>query len=343
MTDSANTMPSTMKAWLYSSASGGLEKNLKLETAARTPGTLQQNEVLIQVISASINPADYKVPEMGLLSKAIVTTPASPGIDFAGRVVITGPAVKEFKPDQLVYGSLGKPAQFGPLAEYLVCKESNIVSLPEGVDPDHAATVGVAGQTAYQAIAPYVSAGDKVFINGGSGGCGIFAIQVAKALGCYVTTTCSTRNVEFCKDLGADEVIDYTSEDILTVLKSKGQVYSHVVDHVGTPDNLYNECHSFLLPGKAFIQVGAGSMLTFATRLVRPSFLGGGQRRYIPIITQVSKGDLTQMGEWIQQGKVRVVLDSTYEFDDAVKAFEKLRTGRSRGKIVIHVSEKPWS
>ncbi|KAE8354652.1 hypothetical protein BDV28DRAFT_76989 [Aspergillus coremiiformis] len=339
MADSTNAMPSTMKAWLYSSATGGLEKNLELEPAARTPGSLRQNEILIQVISASINPADYKVPELGLLSKAIVTTPASPGIDFSGRVVITGPSVKDFKPDQLVYGTLGKPAQFGPLAEYLVCTESNIVPLPEGVDPDHAATVGVAGQTAYQAIAPYVSAGDKVFINGGSGGCGIFAIQIAKVLGCHVTTTCSTRNVEFCKDLGADEVIDYSAEDVLAVLKSQGQVYSHIVDHIGTPENLYNECHSFLLPGKSFVQVGAASMLTFATRFVRPSFLGGGQRKYIPIITRVRKEDLTQIGQWIQQGKIRVILDSTYEFGNAVQAFEKLRTGRSRGKIVIHVSE----
>ncbi|KAB8076431.1 hypothetical protein BDV29DRAFT_88300 [Aspergillus leporis] len=343
MTDISSTMPSTMKAWLYTSATGGLEKNLKLDPAARTPGTLQEDEVLIQVISASINPADYKVPELGLLSKAIITTPASPGIDFSGRVVVAGPSVTEFKPDQLVYGTLGKPAQFGPLGEYLACKEGNLVPLPEGVDPDHAATLGVAGQTAYQAIAPYVSAGDNVFINGGSGGCGIFAIQIAKALGCQVTTTCSTRNVEFCKDLGADEVIDYSTEDVLAILKGKGHVYSHIVDHVGTPDNLYNECHEFLLPGKTFVQVGAASMLTFAARLIRPSFLGGGKRKYVPIITRVSKDDLRTLGEWIQQGKVRVVLDSTFEFDDTVKAFEKLRTGRSRGKIVIHVSEKPWN
>ncbi|KAF7595087.1 hypothetical protein BBP40_007291 [Aspergillus hancockii] len=336
-------MPSTMKAWLYTSATGGLEKNLKLDPAARTPGTLQQDEVLIQVISASINPADYKVPELGLLSKAMITTPASPGIDFAGRVVVVGPSVTEFKPDQLVYGTLGKPTQFGPLGEYLACKESNLVPLPEGVDPDHAATLGVAGQTAYQAIAPYVSAGDKVFINGGSGGCGMFAIQIAKALGCQVTTTCSTRNVEFCKDLGADQVIDYSTDDVLAILKGQGHVYSHIVDHVGTPDNLYNECHEFLLPGKTFVQVGAASMLTFATRLVLPSFLGGGKRKYVPILTRVSKNDLRTLGEWIRQGKIRVILDSTFEFGDAVKAFEKLRTGRSRGKIVIHVSEKPWN
>ncbi|KAE8145173.1 hypothetical protein BDV25DRAFT_75903 [Aspergillus avenaceus] len=336
------TMPETMKAWLYSSATGGLEKNLELNPTARAPSTLRPNEVLIQVISASINPADYKVPEGSLLvAKALITTPASPGIEFAGRVVVTGPAVKDFQPDQLVYGSLGTPCQFGSLAEYVVCKESNLVRMQDGVDPDHVATVGIAGQTAYQSIKPYVSAGDKVFINGGSGGCGIYAIQIAKALGCHVTTTCSTRNVDFCKDLGADEVIDYSTEDVMALLKSKGQVYSLVVDHVATPDNLYRESDSFLLPGKAFVQVGASSMLTFAHRLVRPSFLGGGKRKYVIMLTQVKKDDLAQVGDWIQQGKVKVILDSTYEFDDAVKAFEKLRTQRSRGKIVIHVSDKP--
>ncbi|EAW06613.1 NAD(P)-dependent alcohol dehydrogenase [Aspergillus clavatus NRRL 1] len=335
------SLPSTMKAWLYSNASGGLEKHLTFNPEARTPGTLRQNHVLIQVISASINPADYKVPELGLASKVVITTPATPGMDFCGRVVIIGPDVSDFHPDQLVYGSIGIPSQFGSLGEYLVCAASTIAALPEGVDPDHAATVGVAGQTAYQSLAPYVSAGEKVLINGGSGGVGIFAIQIAKLLGCHVTTTCSTRNVQFCKDLGADEVIDYTQTDVLSTLKSQGHVYSHVVDHIGLPEGLYRECDAFLLPGKVFVQVGAASMLTFARRLVRPSFLGGGKRKYVILLFKNNKADIVRIGEWIQQGKVRVVVDSTYELQDAVKAFEKLRSGRARGKIIIHVGQKP--
>lgn len=336
-------LPSTMKAWLYSSTAGGLEKNLTLNPAARTPAaSLRPNQVLVQVISASINPADYKVPEMGPVSKALITTPASPGMDFAGRVVTTGPQVSGFEAGQLVYGTIGMPGQFGTLGEYIVVGTGNVVALPEGVDPDHAATVGVAAQTAYQSLVSYVTAGDKVFVNGGSGGCGIFAIQMAKVLGCHVTTTCSTRNVQLCKDLGADEVIDYTGEDdVIDILKNEGLVYDHVVDHVGIPSNLYSESNSFLKPGKAFVQVGATSMLTFASRLVRPGFLGGGKRKYVILMLKNNRDDLAQIGEWMHQDKVRAEIDSTYEFEDVVKAFEKLRTERSRGKIIIHVTEKP--
>lgn len=334
--------PATMQAWLYTSTAGGLEKNLRLDPAARTPAaSLRPDQVLVQVISASINPADYKVPAIPIVSRALITTPASPGMDFAGRVAATGAQVNDFEPGQLVYGTIGVPTQFGSLGEYVAVGTGNIVTLPEGLDPDQGATVGVAAQTAYQSLVPYVSKGDKVFINAGSGGCGIFAIQMAKVLGCHVTTTCSSRNVQFCKDLGADEVIDYTTQDVLETLKGHGQVYNHVIDHIGSPGNLYSESDSFLCPGKAFVQVGAEGFLTFATRLAWPSFLGGGKRKYVILMMKNNKEDLYQIGEWMQQGKVRAEIDSTYEFSDVIKAFEKLRTGRSRGKIIIHVFEKP--
>ena len=328
-----------MKAWLYTTTTNGLEKNLTLHPSARTPATPGPSQLLIRVLSASINPADYKVPEMPIVSRVLVSKPASPGMDFAGRVVSTGPEVSGFESGQLVYGTTAIPTQFGSLGEYMVVGKDNVAVLPEGVEPDQASTVGIAAQTAYQSLVPYVSKGHRVFVNGGSGGCGIFAIQFAKVVGCHVTTTCSSRNVQFCKDLGADEVIDYTTEDVVGVLKGQGQVYDHVIDHIGLPENLYNESNSFLRPGKAFVQVGAASMSIFANRLVWPGFLGGGKRKYVIFMMKHKKEDIEQIGEWMGQGKVRAVIDSTYEFEDAVKAFEKLRTQRSKGKIVIHVSE----
>lgn len=340
MTDTDTTIPSTMKAWTYSSTSGGLENNLSFNPTANAPGSLQHDQALIQVLTASINPADHKVPEMGPVAKMVIGTPASPGMDYCGRIVATGPEVTDGKLGKLVYGTLGKPAQFGSLGEYVVGNMKDVAEVPEGVDPDDAACLGVAGQTAYQSIAGYVSAGEKVFINGGSGGCGIFVIQIAKALGCRVTTTCSTRNVQFCKGLGADEVIDYTAEDVVRVLKSHGQVYSHAIDHIGSPDTLYNDCHEFLLPGKTFVQVGSASMLTFADRLVRPSFLGGGKRKYVILLFKNNRDHLVQLGEWIQSGKIKVAIDSVFDYEHTVDAFKKLRTGRARGKIIVHVSEK---
>jgi len=342
MSETSKPLPSAMQAWLWTSTSGGLEKNLRLEEAAAPPGqTLREDEVFIQVISASLNPADYKVPELGFIAHLAISTPATPGIDFCGRVIATGSAVQGYEQGQLVYGCLGRPVKFGALAEYVMISVSQVALLPSGVDPDHAASIGVAAQTAYQSIQPFVSAGDHIFINGGSGGCGIFAIQIAKILGCHVTVSCSTRNLQFCRDLGADEVIDYTSVDIAQTLKEKGQVFNLVVDHIGAPANLYQECHHFLAPGKSFVQVGADSILTFVNRLLRPSLLGGGKRWYRILIFKNDKSQLIQIGQWIREGKITVSVDSTFEFEDVVWAFKKLKTQRTRGKIVIHVSEKP--
>ncbi|KAE8376956.1 hypothetical protein BDV26DRAFT_264588 [Aspergillus bertholletiae] len=331
-----------MKAWLYNSTKGGLEKNLVYSPDARTPGSPQGDQLLVRVISAAINPADYKVPAMATVfgKVMIATTPASPGLDFCGRVVAVGPgpSAQQFNPGQLVFGCLGIPRQFGTLGELILASANNTAPLPSGVDPDAAATIGVAGRSSYQSIVPYISTPGKVFINGGSGGCGVYGIQFAKLLGCHVTVTCSTRNIQFCRDLGADEVIDYTTQDVLEVLKSQGQVYDHAVDHIGSPEGLYQQSHTFLKPGKAFVQVGAPAT-TIAHRLIRPSFLGGGQRKYVALFMKNDQHELVQIADWIREGKIRVELDTVYEFEDTVRAFEKLRSGRTRGKIVIHVTD----
>lgn len=338
--DSPPPNSDTMKAWLYNSTSGGLENNLQLEASSRSPPNLRADDVLVEVVSASLNPADFKVPEMGPVARMVIGTPATPGMDFCGRVTVTGPNVTDLKLGQLVYGSLSRPSRFGSLGEYLVTPASAVLPLPPGVEPDHAAAIGIAGQTAYQSLDGYIrpDSNEKVFINGGSGGCGIFAIQIAKQLGCHVTTTCSTRNIEFVRSLGADEVIDYTStDDLVSFLRRRGVVFDHVIDHIGVPAGLYRESHHFLRPGGAFVQVGAGAMTTFAERLVQPAFLGGGKRKYVVLMFRNDREHLRRLGEWVSQGKIKVELDSVYEFEDVVKAFEKLRSGRARGKIVVHV------
>ncbi|KAF8865176.1 putative zinc alcohol dehydrogenase [Acephala macrosclerotiorum] len=341
MSGNSNALPSTMRAWLWTTAAGGLEKNLYLSESATRPGQpLQNDQVVVQVISMSLNPADYKVPEMGLAAKLIISTPSSPGIDFCGRVVDVGSAVKDFSSGQLVFGCLGRPMQFGPLAEYLVCPSQSIAPLPKGVDPDIAASIGTAGQTAYQVLKPPATAGDRIFINGGSGGCGMFCIQIAKILGWHVTTSCSTRNVALCQDLGADEVIDYTKVDVIQTLKEMGPVFGRVLDNVGTPESLYRECHHFLRPGHNYVQVTA-TILSAARQLLQPGFLGGGKRKLDLVVLSGKQTALIQLGEWVQEGKIKVIIDSTFEFEDALKAYEKLRTHRARGKIVVHVAEKP--
>ncbi|KAF2199571.1 GroES-like protein [Delitschia confertaspora ATCC 74209] len=334
----------TMKRWEYDTASGGLEKNLHLTTNAPKPKITSKNQVLVEVISMAINPADYKVPEMGIISKAMISTPASPGMDFCGRVVSFGDAVKKFKEGELVFGALLGPATNGTLSQFVIVQDSNCASLPNNVSADHGAAFGAAGFTAYQSIAPHVKDGDDVFINGGSGGTGTWGIQIAKALGCHVTTSCSTGNVDLCKSLGADEVIDYKSFNIIEKLESKGQRFTLVVDNVGSPGNLYKASTSFLVPSGRFVQVGASMDFASAKivigNMVLPSFLGGGQRKYEFFTPKINADDLGKARDLLAKGKAKAVIDSTYEFENAPKAFEKLKTGRTKGKIVIHVKKE---
>ncbi|KAH6612944.1 hypothetical protein B0J18DRAFT_447410 [Chaetomium sp. MPI-SDFR-AT-0129] len=337
-----------MKAWQYSKTAGGLEKNLTLQNAVpvpRLPTNPSTTQLLIQVLSTSINPVDYKAPETGFLSRIVFGSPATPGTDFCGRVVRTaGPADERagFDVGDLVFGRTGFQ-QHGTTGEYTTTPAKNVARLPDGVSPDDAAAVGVAGFTAYQSIVPHVKAGDKVFINGGSGGTGTFGIQIAKLLGCHVTVSCSPGKADLCRSLGADELIDYNSTDVSAALKAKGQVFTLVVDNVGSPASLYKAANDFLQPTGRFVQVGAGldahSVKTITPRLLRPAFLGGGKRKYELFVMRPNREDLKQLGTWIADKKIRVVIGETYEFGDVPKAFEKLKTGQTMGKLVIHVGK----
>ena len=165
-------LPATMKASQFSSTAGGLEKHLKLNPAASPPrSVLSAEQVSVEVISMSLNPVDYKMPELPLVGGFLIPKPASPGIDYCGRVVSAGRALESIlRPGQLVFGRLNQPVQFGTLGQYITAQGRGCVALPAGVDIDHAATIGTAAVTAYQCIVPNVKPGDKVFINGGSGG-----------------------------------------------------------------------------------------------------------------------------------------------------------------------------
>jgi NADPH:quinone reductase-like Zn-dependent oxidoreductase len=143
--------------------------------------------------------------------------------------------------------------------------------------------------------------------------------------------------------LGADEVLDYKSADILEQLSKIGPTFDLAVDNVGTPANLYKQSHKFLVPTGKFVQVGLGVSLgsaqQLAGNLLIPAFLGGGKRKYEFFLTSVVSEDLALLGAWMKEGKIRNVIDSTYEFDDAPNAFIRLKTGRAKGKIVVHVKK----
>ncbi|KAK0129561.1 hypothetical protein ONS96_000127 [Cadophora gregata f. sp. sojae] len=335
-----------MRAWQYSTSSAPLSQTIHLNPSApQPPFSSDKPQMLISVTSMSFNPADYKIAEMPpLINGLMVTKPATPGLDFSGRIVKLGSPTNVFKVGDRVFGRLD-PGRFGSLWEFVVTGYEACAVLPEkGLDEDLAAGVGTAGLTAYQCIVPNVKEGDKVFINGGSGSVGGFGVQIAKAVGCHVTVSCSTKNVELCKEYGADEVIDYTTTDVTKNLVEDGLVYSLVVDNVGTsPADLYRQADKFLLPGGKFMQVGGSASLetvrVFMSRMLLPKILGGGVRKIEAYVTKNIREDLEQITQWIVDGKVKVPLEQVFEYEDVPKAIELLKKGGCKGKIIVHVGK----
>ncbi|KAF2213063.1 hypothetical protein CERZMDRAFT_96734 [Cercospora zeae-maydis SCOH1-5] len=335
------TDPKTCRAWQFSSAKGGLENNLKLNSDVPLPPR-KPNQHLIQVLAAALNPVDHKTVEIPGFITLAVKTPATPGVDLAGRIVEPADG-STLKPGQLVFGGAGAGGIVGgALSEYAIAVDSRVAALPQAVSPVAGASATICGITSYQSIMPYAKTGSSIFINGGSGGTGVFAIQIAKAAGAHVTATCSTANVDLCKSLGADQVIDYKQSDVLQSLIASGRKYDHVVDNVGTSPELYYKAHEYTNPGAVYVTVGAqvslkGFWHMIAMRLW-PGFVGGGKRKIVTLLADINKQDLAAIGKMMQDGQVKPVIDSTFKFEDAPKAFEKLKTGRAKGKIVVDVS-----
>lgn len=335
-----------MKAWEFTAIEGSLDQSLSLNKAATSPShdLVTGNQVLIEVISAAINPVEYKLPETKIMGSLMTHAKTTPGLDFCGRVIAKHPSNELVQEGQIVFGGLtigSKFPKFGTLAQVTVASASECATLPEGISYDHAAAVGTSAMTALQSLPrDRVAKGSKVFINGGSGGVGTYTIQFAKALGAHVTTTCSTANMALCYGLGADNVIDYRTSDVLTELEKGGQIFDVAVDNVGSAKQLYDASHKFLKPTGVFMQVGMQtSLISMMTRGRLPAWLGGGQRAYQMVKLKNVRKDYEQIGWWMLEGKVRAVIDETFEFEDAPKAYAKLRLGRAKGKIVVHVGK----
>lgn len=337
-------MAETMKAWQYLSPGGTIADNIKLTDQAvkPPPSSLKGDDILIKVVAVSINPADYKVPQMGLIARAILGFPKTLGMDGAGEVVAVGPTANDVKTGDHVVARIDPRQARGMLCEYLVVNRDGYAVLGKATKLEHAACLGTAALTAYQCIHPHVKQGDSIFVNGGSGGVGTFAIQIGKLLGCHVAVSCSTSKITLCKGLGADVTIDYKTTDVVQALQSTGRKYNLVVDLMGTsPKNLYSSASMFLANNGLYIlgSVDANfeGLSNAANALFRPGFLGGSKHRVQTYLTANSLEDLTQLATWLDQGKITPAIDKIYDFADAVAAFEHLKKGSAAGKIVIRV------
>jgi NADPH:quinone reductase-like Zn-dependent oxidoreductase len=297
----------------------------------------KDNEVLIKVRAASVNPLDWRLMNgnpaiMRLFFGLRKPRNGRPGVDVAGEVEAVGKNVKGFKPGDKVFGG-GR----GVLAEYACTGESNIVPMPDNVTFEQAASVNVAGLTALQGLRDKgrIQPGSQVLINGAAGGVGTFAVQIARNFGAEVTGVCSTRNVDMVKSIGAGAVIDYTKEDFTKL----GTRYDIILDCVGNKS--LSECRRVLKPKGRCAMVGAPhdmSMIDLLAPLIQALLLSlFSSRKTIPFVAKPSQDDLTLMGELIATGKLTPVIDRRYSLDEVSDAVRYVEEGHARGKVIVAV------
>jgi NADPH:quinone reductase-like Zn-dependent oxidoreductase len=326
----------TMKAVVYR-CYGSPEVLEYTDVAKPTPA---DDEVLVKVVAASVNPLDWHYmrgePYFMRLMGVGVGAPADSrmGVDFAGVVDSVGENVADFKPGDEVFGG-----RSGAFAEYVVIPESRAIAMkPANMSFKQAASVGIAGVTAIQALRDHgkLQPGQKVLINGASGGVGTFAVQVAKAMGAEVTGVCSARNAEMVLAIGADHVIDYKKESYL----DGGEQYDLIIDMVGNHSLLSNR--DVLTPDGSFVIVGgsAGKWLGPLKRPIMAALMSPFvDQEFGMILARLSKSDLNELGELMRTEKVTPVLDTEQSFGltEVPEAISYSEEGHARGKIIIEL------
>jgi NADPH:quinone reductase-like Zn-dependent oxidoreductase len=297
------------------------------------------NQVLVKVHAASLNPLDLTIrgpllirPILGMRKPKDTRL----GVDYAGTVEAVGRNVTEFKPGDEVFG--GKN---GALAEYVCVLASRAVALkPANMTFEQAASVPVAAITALQGLRDKgkIKPGQKVLVNGASGGVGTFAVQIAKSFGTEVTGVCSTRNLEMVRSIGADHVIDYTKEDFTKT----DQRYDLIYDLVG--NHSFSERQRLLNPNGICVMAGlggAGWHDGMATRLFGELNAYAGswfvRQKFIAYIANLNEADLTILADLMRDGKMTPVIDRTYKLNKTPDALRYLETGHARGKVVVTV------
>jgi NADPH:quinone reductase-like Zn-dependent oxidoreductase len=314
--------------------------NLKFQDIEKP--TPADDQLLVRVRAASVNPLDWHFIEgtpyiarffFGLGPRK--PKDVHPGVDFAGTVEAVGKNVTKYKPGDEVFGG-----RTGAFAQYVCVRESRAVALkPPNISFEQAASVPIAAITALQALRDkgHVQAGQKVLINGASGGVGTFAVQLAKSYGADVTGVCSTRNLDLVRSIGADHVIDYTKEDF----SKTGQRYDLILDNVGTQP--LSQFRRALQPKGQCVMIGGGGpndgrligpmARPFEAMLISPFV----SQKLGMLFAQLNHDDLAFLGDLMQSGKVTPVIDRTYKLSGLADAIRYLEQGHARGKVVVTV------
>ncbi len=295
----------------------------------------KDDEVLIRVRAAGLNPLDWKLMKgepkflrllLGMGKRKGI------GVDVAGEVEAVGRGVTRFKPGDAAFGG-GR----GTAAEYACARESRLALKPETVSFEAAAATPIAGWTALQGLRDkgHIRAGQKVLINGASGGVGTFAVQIAKALGAEVTGVCSTRNLDLVRSMGADRAVDYTQEDFTR----GGQKYDVILECVGNCSP--KAVRRALVPRGICVGVGSApgaGLMTILGGLLRLMVEAPFRSQKVTAFMASQKGsDLAVLGEWLRSGKLNPVIDQRYPLERTAEALRYLEQGHARGKVIVTV------
>ncbi|PIL31907.1 hypothetical protein GSI_06611 [Ganoderma sinense ZZ0214-1] len=332
----------TMKSWRVT-ASGEPAKVLQFGDVPVPK--LKKGDILVKVQAAALNPVGYK--SIKWVPSFVARRSKAHEFDLTGVVVDANQTV--FKEGDEIIGVNPVPSVYlngyGALAEYTKVSAARAVIRPKNVTPTEASGFPIAGLTAYQALfhIAKLEEGQSVFINGGSTSVGSFAIQLAKAKGARVAASASGKNEQYVRGLGADQFFDYTKQPLheQLIASDPNPKYRVFLEAVGIIDpTLFVESEKYLAPGGVFLSVGpqGSGYLNFLWKvLLQPSWLGGTKRTWKMISVDPTRKDLANFAKLVEEGKVKPLVDSVYSFEDALKAYERLQTGRVTGKVVVKV------
>ena len=295
---------------------------------------IAEDEVLVRVRAASVHVGDWilmtGVPYVMRMGTGL-SKPKNPvpGTDVAGTVDAVGTRVQSLRPGDDVFGWCS-----GAFAEYVRAPEDQLVKKPANLTFEQAAAVGVSASTALQILRDdaNVQPGEKVLINGASGGVGTFAVQIAKAFGAEVTGVCSTKNLELVRSIGADHVIDYTQQDF----RDGDERYDFILDNVG--DRSMADTRRALTPNGTLLSNGGGHAAGKLGRTIR-GFLASlvVRQQARPSVKTQNRSDLIALKELVEAGQVRPVIGGTYPLSQTAEAISQVAAGHARGTLVIAV------
>ncbi|MBB6669394.1 NADP-dependent oxidoreductase [Cohnella nanjingensis] len=328
-------------------------KNVPLLMTERPTPDIGEHDVLVEIYAASLNPIDFKVKEGKAKFLLNYKMPLILGNDFSGVVVKVGGQVNAFKPGDEVYGRPRK-GRIGTLAEYIAIHEEDISLKPRNLNFEEAASIPLVGLTTYQAFSDILNLqeGQKILIHAGSGGVGTFAIQLAKLMGAYVATTASDKGYDLVKSLGADLIINYKKENFEELLME----YDAVYDTLG--GQALEKSFQVLKPNGKIVSISGlpnakfgkeaklGWLKTVILSIVSRKITAlekKSRSSYHFLFMKPSGAQLKVIKEFIEEGRIKPVIDKVFQFKDAGLALQYLESGSAKGKVVVKIKGEKYS